>query len=170
MKKLMMLAVLLGPPGARAEGQEAKRKVVTTLPFLAHIAQRVGGHRVTAVAVAQPTRDPHAIQADPIMQRQAGEADLFIYSGRGLDLWAKDVIQGSGNTRIQAGHGQLVAVKDCTVLELPKILSKEWGDIHPEGTPHDWLDPFNFKQIARNVCGSLSAIDSAGMAEYETNL
>ncbi len=149
---------------------DEKIRIVTTLNVLRHVADKVGGDRVTAVAVALPTRDPHYIQADPLMQRQAGEAALFIYLGRGLDLWAKDVVQGSGNVRIQTGAGQLMAVRDCTVRELPKVLSKEWGDIHAEGNPHVWLDPLNLKIIAKNTWEGLCAVDPSGKATYEANL
>ena len=158
----LILALAVCTSGGSAHAAPVKKlQIVTTLPILAHLAQRVGGSRVTAVAVAQATRDPHTVQADPVMQRQAGKADLFIYLGRSLDIWAKDIIQGSGNPRIQKGDGQLMASKDCTVLELPRVISKEWGDIHPEGNPHIWLDPFNAEQMARNIeaglCRSCSA-------------
>lgn len=162
MNLLMMLALA-------AQGDE-KVKVVTTLPFLAHVAQKVGGDRVEAVALGHPKRDPHYLQADPVMQKTAGGASLFIQCGRGLDLWANDVVQHSGNPKIQGGSGRLTASKDCSALELPKVISKEWGDIHPEGNPHVWLDPLNMRTIAKNTYDALVAIDPKGKDVYEKNL
>jgi len=164
MKLLIMLALL----GATQD--DKKVKVVTTLQALCHVAQKVGGDRVVATVLVHPRRDPHRATADPQMQKEAGRADLFIELGRSLEVWAKDVVQNSGNTRIQTGAGRLFAGKGCSVEEVPQVLSKEWGDIHPEGNPHVWLDPLNIKTIAKNVAEALSSVDPEGKGTYEANL
>ncbi len=170
MKKMLALALAMAP--GPTESQESKKtvRVVTTLNVFRHVAEKIGGGRVSAAALAHPKRDPHYLQADPVMQKTAGGADLFIQNGRSLDLWANDVVQHSGNVRIQTSHGRLTASHECSVLEMPRQISKEWGDIHPEGNPHVWLDPLNLKQIARNTHGALCAVDPAGRATYDENL
>lgn len=169
MKRCLILALALAP-SAGAEQERKKVRVVTTLNVYRHLAEKIGGDRVTAVALAHPRRDPHYLQADPVMQKTAGGADLFIQNGRSLDLWANDVVRESGNTRIQTGKGRLHASTGCTVLEVPKVISKEWGDVHPEGNPHVWLDPLNGKVIAKNIFEALCAVDPEGKATYEANL
>jgi ABC-type Zn uptake system ZnuABC Zn-binding protein ZnuA len=88
-----------------------------------------------------------------------------------LELWAGKVVEGSGNPRIQAGQpARVVASSGVTALELPRELSREWGDVHPYGNPHVWLDPLNAKDMAANIAAGLEAVDPAHKDEYEANL
>src|SRR2546423_13199555 len=48
--------------GAQATAQ---LKVVATTPDLASAAREIGGDRVNVVALAQPTEDPHFVDAKP---------------------------------------------------------------------------------------------------------
>lgn len=151
--------------------QDEPVRVVTTLGVLKYVAEQVGGDRVQAAALAPAGQDPHYIVPTPDLQRKASEARLFIQVGRGLELWAKNVIDGSGNTKIAPGQpGHVWASTSCPLLELPKELSREWGDIHPEGNPHVWLDPLSVRVIAANVCEALCKVDTAGAEAYRKNL
>lgn len=158
MNALILLALLTQ--------SDEKIEVVTTLNVYRHLAEKIGGDRVKASALVHPKRDPHYLSADPEMQKRAGKAKLFVETGRGLEPWANDVIQHSGNPKLL----RVVASKKCSVEEVPEVLSKAWGDIHPEGNPHVWLDPDNFRTIAKNVCEGLAAVDPSGKATYEANL
>ncbi len=151
--------------------QDEPVRVVTTLGVLKYVAEQVGGDRVRAAALAPAGQDPHTIVPTPDLQRKAAEAQLFVQVGRGLELWAKNVIDGSGNTKIAPGQpGHVWASTSCPLLELPKELSREWGDIHPEGNPHVWLDPLSIRIIAANVCEALCKVDPAGAESYRKNL
>src|SRR3972149_2679458 len=87
-----------------------KLKVVTTLGYLKYVADQVGGDRVEVVALANPKQDPHYVTPTPRMNEVSNAADFFIENGLNLDLWAKNVLDASGNPRIQpGGPGHLVA-------------------------------------------------------------
>lgn len=156
--------------GVGAQESAKKVNVLTTLNILKHICERIGGDRVSVKALADPRQDPHSIQAKPTMQEAAADADLFIEIGRGLDIWADNVVQNSGNTRIQTGGNRLVASEGCSTEELPNILSREGGDIHAQGNPHVWLDPLNVKIIARNIAAALSRFERRYEDEFKGNL
>jgi ABC-type Zn uptake system ZnuABC Zn-binding protein ZnuA len=146
-------------------------KVVTTLSLLRHLAEEVGGDLVSAENLCSPKQDPHYLEAKLSFQRKAHEADLFISLGLDLDKWAKDVVDGSGNIKIQVGQpGNLIASKNIKVRELSSVISREWGDIHPYGNPHVWLDPVNVRQIAFNIAEALKKIDSANKDAYDKRL
>lgn len=169
------LAVLLSAFGVeRAHAlplAENKLKVVTTLGVLADLARAVGGERVEVEALADPREDPHFVQPRPTLMKRAREADLFVELGMQLELWAQKVVEGSGNPRIQSGQpARVVASSGVTALELPRELSREWGDVHPYGNPHVWLDPLNAKDLAANIARGLEAVDAAHAAEYEAHL
>lgn len=163
------LAAALAAPAATAAPD--KVSVVTTLNVLAWVARDLGGDRVSVTALARPNQDPHTLVAKPTFKLAAKNADLFVEVGLGLDVWASAVTDASGNPEIQTGQkGRVVASEGITTRELPATLSKAWGDIHPYGNPHVWLDPVNMKQIAANVAAGLTRVDPAGKDVYAANL
>ncbi len=154
-----------------ALSQGKKLKVVTTLNYLRYLAQEVGGDHVDAVALANPKQDPHYVTPTPRMNQITSDADLFIENGLSLDLWAANVIQASGNPSIGVGNpGHLIATINVPVKELPTEVSRAWGDIHPQGNPHVWLDPLNVRIIAANIAQRLKELDPQDAADYQKNL
>src|SRR5579862_1622859 len=159
-KKVLTLLLAIGLLQVTAFSQDHKLKVVTTLNYLRYVAQQVGGDKVEAVALANPQQDPHYVTPTPRMNEVASDADLFIESGLSLDIWSKNVLDASGNPKIQPGNpGYMVATINVPVKELPTEVSRAWGDIHPQGNPHAWLDPMNIKIVADNIAERLGKID-----------
>jgi zinc/manganese transport system substrate-binding protein len=164
----LLLALIVSTPAVAAP---KKVSVVTTLNVLAGIARDIGGDRVNATALAKANQDPHTLVAKPTFKVLAKNANLFIEIGLGLDIWASAVTDASGNPNIGPGQkGRVVASEGIVTRELPSTLSKAWGDIHPNGNPHVWLDPVNAKQVAANIAAGLIRVDPDGKATYEANL
>lgn len=164
---------LLGAPSARAAQTESSEplEVVTTLGVLASLAEEVGGSHVHVDCLSDPRQDPHYIEPRPTLMQKARAADAFIEIGLDLELWAEKVVSGSGNPRVQAGQpGRIVASTGVVTLELPQVLSREWGDVHPYGNPHVWLDPLNAKILAENIANAFAKLDAPHEAEYRANL
>jgi zinc/manganese transport system substrate-binding protein len=167
---LLAASLVALAPAARADSGK-KVPVVTTLNVLASIAREVGGDRVTVTALASPKQDPHTLVAKPTFKLAAKKAALFVELGLELDRWGSAVTDASGNPDIQTGQkGRVVATEGVPTKELPATLSKAWGDIHPYGNPHVWLDPVNVKQMAQNIAAGLSRVDPAGKETYESRL
>ncbi len=170
MRTLLALFVI-ALVATRAPAAPKKVNVVTTLNVLASITQAVGGDRVSVTALAKPTQDPHTLVAKPTFKVAAKNAQLFVELGLDLDKWGSAVTDASGNPDIQLGQkGRVVASEGIETRELPATLSKAWGDIHPQGNPHVWLDPVNAKQIAKNIVAGLSRVDPEGAQTYAANL
>ena len=98
------------------------------------------------------------------------DADLFIQIGRSLELWAPLVINSSGNAKLISGQNVVTASEGVQALEVPKELSRQQGDIHPQGNPHIWLSPKATLKIAENIKNALIKVDAAHKSTYETNL
>lgn len=162
------LFVLLIWNGA-AFAQEKKIHVVCTLPILKALTQEVGGDRVEVIALARGDQDPHFVSPTPVLMKKTREADLFVENGISLELWAEEVVNGSGNSKIFRGKpGRVVASKGIATLEIPSVLTREMGDIHPQGNPHVWLDPLLAKIQATNIAEALKSVDPSGAAYYES--
>jgi len=159
---------------AMAPSQDAngdKLKVVVTLSVLKSLAQEVGGDRVDVDELADPAQDPHFVQPRPTLMKKAHDADVFVEVGLQLELWAQKVVDGAGNPKIQQGApGRVVATEGIPTLEMPKTLSREWGDVHPYGNPHVWLDPVRARKMAANLAAGFERVDPAHKADYETRL
>jgi zinc/manganese transport system substrate-binding protein len=154
---------LLGVTATAARTGEAplpkKLVVVCTLPTLAALAEEVGGDRIEAVSLAKGDQDPHFVSPTPVLMQKTRGADLFIEVGMSLELWADAVVAGSGNPAIAAGRpGRVVASAGIPALEVPERVSRELGDIHPQGNPHLWLDPVRAKRMAANIARALETV------------
>jgi len=167
----LLVGLVVGWPWSAAVAATKPLKVVTTLPVLASLTRAVGGERVEVRALAKAFQDPHFVQPRPTLMKAVRDADVFIESGLGLELWAEKVTAGSGNPRVQRGRpGRIVASLGVPTLEVPAILSREWGDVHPQGNPHIWLDPLIAKKMAGNIAAGLAAVDPPGRADYQAGL
>jgi len=167
------IALALAVPAAAQAASPAAPplKVVTTLSVLGDLAREVGGDRVEVETLADPREDPHFVQPRPTLMQRARAADAFVELGLQLEMWAGKVVEGSGNTKIQTGQpGRIVASAGIPTLELPQQLSREWGDVHPFGNPHIWLDPLNAKDMAANVAHGLERVDPDHKDGYEERL
>jgi zinc/manganese transport system substrate-binding protein len=167
--KMILLGVaFLLAFGGLAFPQAKKVKVVCTLPTIKALAEEVGGDRVEVTALAKGDQDPHTVSPTPVLMRKTREADIFIENGFSLELWADEVVNGSGNHKIFRGTpGRVIAGNGISTLEIPAVITREMGDIHPQGNPHVWLDPLQAKIEAGNICDALKAADPAGAAYYD---
>ena len=157
---------MLAPFSAAAD---KKVLVVCTLPTLKALTEEVGGNRVDVIALARGDQDPHFVTPTPVLMQRTRSADLFIENGFSLELWADQVVNGSGNPRIFRGTpGRITAGNGISALEIPSVLSREFGDIHPQGNPHVWLDPLLVKVQAGNIADALKIADPGGAAYYES--
>ena len=154
---LLAFALLLAAPGARAH--EEKTVVVATLPYLAEVARAVGGDLVQVESLVPPGTDPHFLVPTPALSVRLGQADVFLENGFQLELFSERVIDGARNQRIRPGTpGHTYAAQGILAIQVPAQQSRAFGDIHPGGNPHVWLDPMNLKVVARNVEACLNKV------------
>ncbi|MFQ5684150.1 MAG: metal ABC transporter substrate-binding protein [Candidatus Binatia bacterium] len=166
---ISILSLWLQIPGLSSGAQGTKVHVVCTLPTLKALTEEVGGDRVEVIALARGDQDPHFVTPTPVLMQKTRRADLFIESGFSLELWADQVVNGSGNPKIFRGtRRRIIAGSGIAPLEVPSVLSREMGDIHPQGNPHVWLDPLRAKVQAGNIAEALKSVDPAGAAYYES--
>jgi zinc/manganese transport system substrate-binding protein len=168
MKKfLAIFSILLLAGGVFA----APLKVVTTTPDLADLARQVGGDRVKVDCLSRGSQDPHFVEAKPSLIVKVRDADLFIQTGLDLEIgWAPLLIQGARNPRVQRGaKGFLDASTLVHPQDVPTIVSRAAGDVHPGGNPHFLADPHNALAVLKGLEGKLTELDPAGAAVYKKN-
>lgn len=153
---------------ARAEG---KKKIACTLPSVEALVREVGGDKVEAFSLAAGDQDPHFVSPTPSLMKKVRGADMLFEIGMQLELWADQVADGSGNSKIfKSGAGRVQVSSGIPKLEVPSSISRAQGDIHPEGNPHLWLDPVRAKMMADNVARALKSADPANASYYDGRL
>jgi zinc/manganese transport system substrate-binding protein len=153
--------------GAFAFPAVAALNVFACEPEWAALAQELGGDKVSVASATTAMQDPHRIEARPSLIARIRNADLVICSGSELEVgWLPLLLTQSGNSRIQPGsRGNIEASQHVVKLEIPKVIDRSLGDIHPGGNPHVHLDPRNIAKVAQIVTARLSELDRAS-AEY----
>ncbi len=133
------------------------------------LVNEMAGSRAKVFVATTAMQNPHLVQARPSLISHARLADLIIYSGAELEVgYLPVIVQQSGNDKIQVGKtGNLDASKYVPLIEVPTILDRSQGDVHPMGNPHIHYDPRNMIRVGAELRRRLTEIDPAGATEYE---
>jgi zinc/manganese transport system substrate-binding protein len=136
----------------------------------AALAQELGGDKVAATSATTAFQDAHHIEARPSLIARVRNADLVVCSGAELEVgWLPLLLTQSGNDRIQPGSpGFLEASQLVVRLEVPRVLDRSMGDVHPSGNPHVHLDPRNIARIAEGLAARLAELDHANAGTYRS--
>jgi zinc/manganese transport system substrate-binding protein len=170
MKRLLIwLAVPLGVLAVSSPALAAL-EVFACEPEWGALVNEIAGDRAKVFVATTAMQNPHLVQARPSLIAHARLADLIIYSGAELEVgYLPLVLQQSGNDKIQLGKvGNLDASKYVPLIEVPPVLDRSLGDLHPLGNPHIHYDPRNMILVGEELKKRLAAIDPSGTAEYDS--
>jgi len=139
-------------------------------PEWAALAQELGGDKVSTVSATTAFQDPHHIEARPSLIARMRGADLVVCSGSELEVgWLPLLLQQSGNGKVQPGSpGYIEASQYVVRLEVPRVLDRSMGDVHPGGNPHIQTDPRNIAKVATVMAERLAQLDGANAATYRS--
>lgn len=147
---------------------QAALNIFATLPEWGALAKEVGGDKVSVYVATNALQDPHRVEAKPSLIAKARQAQLVVATGAELEIgWLPVVQRESGNSRIQLGQpGYFEAASAVNMLEVPAVLDRSHGDVHPGGNPHIQLDPHNILKVARALLARLEEVDPANASAY----
>lgn len=161
-----LAAIVLAAAGLPAH---AALKVFACEPEWAALAKELGGDQLSVYSATTALQDPHRVEARPSLIARIRSAELVICSGSELEIgWLPLLLAQSGNSRIQPGSpGYFEASRYVPRLEIPSVIDRAQGDIHPSGNPHVHLDPRNIAKIAEALGARLGELDPADGAVYK---
>jgi len=164
-KLLVTLSLSLIPLSA-----SAALKVFACEPEWAALIQELAGDKASPYAATTAQQDVHHIQARPSLIARVRSADLVICTGSELEIgWLPLLLTQSGNGRIQPGNpGYFEASRYVAKLEVPKVIDRSLGDIHPGGNPHIHTDPRNIAKVAEALIERLAQLDPANAPTYRS--
>jgi ABC-type Zn uptake system ZnuABC Zn-binding protein ZnuA len=154
-----------GPAGGLAAGRV---RVVTSLTDLKALTEAVGGDLVEVESLARGNQNPHDIEIRPSLMLRLRRADLLVRNGAGGDPWVEPLVVGSQNPRILRGApGYVDASHGVDITPPTTPVSREHGDVHPEGDPHYTLDPANAPTVTANIVAGLARVAPQHAAAFE---
>ena len=141
-------------------------------PEWAALVQELAAGKADIYAATTALQDPHHVQARPSLIAHARRAQLLVCTGSELEIgWLPVIQRESSNPDIAPGKpGNFEATHYVTMLEVPSVLSRSEGDVHPGGNPHIQLDARNFLPIAQALSQRMSELDPANAAYYKARL
>jgi zinc/manganese transport system substrate-binding protein len=161
MKKiLIVILILISSIGF------ANVKAVTTLTIIYDLVQNIGKDKVDVDYLCRGNQDPHFLEVMPSYMLKLRNADLIFEVGLDLEKWLPQLIDGSRNTNIQI----IDLSQEIEKKEVPSTkMDARYGDVHPYGNPHYYLDPLDVKIMAKEVYDALATQDPENASYYEKN-
>ena len=163
-----LLALLTVVPAA---GTDAKLRVVATIPDLADLTREVGGAHVDVSSIARGKENLHNVLARPSHLVALSKADALVQVGLSMEMsFVPGLLEGCGNPKVRPGGVGFISVSDgWQPIQVPEVLSRQGGDLHPQGNPHMNIDPRAGRHIAGRICEGLSRVAPQWQAEFEAN-
>ena len=154
-----------------------KITVITTLFPLYDFARAVGGGNVEVSLLLPPGVEPHSFEPKPADVVKINSAEIFIYTGKFMEVWAEDIIKGVINKNLLV----VDTSKGITLMKENEEHEHENKDEHEEESkhehhhhggvdPHVWLNFDNTKIMVKNIADALIYKDPSHKKEYEANL
>ena len=158
-------------PAAKTKAMESKKmlKVMASFYSMYDFAAKIGGDKAEVITMVPSGTEPHDWEPAAADIRNLEEADLFIYSGAGMEHWVDDVLASLDNKdliSVEASEG--VALRDGH-----RHSHEDEGAVEPEEEgqydPHVWLSPLNAEKEMENIKNAYIKADPDNRDYYEAN-
>ena len=147
-------------------------EVFATVPEWGALARELGGDDVDVYTATTALQNVHRIQARPSLIAKYRQADLVIATGADLESgWLPALAEKGNNPRVRAGApGFFEAFRHVKMLEVPEVLDRSLGDVHPYGNPHIQSDARNILAIAGPLAERMAQLDPEHAAAHRARL
>ena len=135
--------------------------VFATVPEWGALAQELGGPDVKVYTATTALQNVHRIQARPSLIAKYRQAELVVATGADLEAgWLPALVEKGNNPDARPGTpGYFEAFRHVKMLEVPEVLDRSMGDVHPYGNPHIQTSPHNVLAIAGPLAERMAQLD-----------
>ena len=146
----------------------AALNIFACTPEWGALSRELAGDKANIYVATNALQDPHHVEARPSLIARARSADLVVCTGAQLEIgWLPLVLTQAGNAKIQVGQpGYFEAAQHVVLLEVPTLVDRSQGDVHPGGNPHIHLDPRNIAKIAAALSERMAQLDPPDADNY----
>lgn len=161
MKKLLIVFILLVSSHCIADVN-----AVATTTIIYDLVKNIGKDKIDVDYLCRGNQDPHFLEVMPSYMLKLRKADLVFKVGLDLEKWLPQLIDGSRNTNIEV----IDLSQDIDKEEIPTTkMDARYGDVHPYGNPHYYLDPLDVKIMVNEIYNALATQDPENAGYYEKN-
>lgn len=136
-----------------------KLKVMASFYPMYDFAVKIGGDKAEVTVMIPDGTEPHDWEPAASDIKNLEEANLFIYSGAGMEHWVDDVLASLDNKK-------LVSVEASKGLALR---AGNGDEEQKQYDPHVWLSPENAKHEMENIKNAFVEADPDNKSYYEAN-
>jgi len=158
-------------PQTSAEERDGKLLVYASIYPMYDFAQKIGGDKIDLRMMVPPGAEPHDWEPTAKLMAQMEKADVFIYNGVNMEMWADKLVKSISSEKlkvVEASSGvSLIKLEDREEGEYGKHEGEE--DNHGDYDPHVWLDPMRALKQAENIKNAFVAADEENREFYESN-
>ena len=151
---LLFLVVASGMFSALAH---ADLTVASLSTITTDLARTIGGNHVRVVGLIKPGVDPHEFEATPDDVKNVANADLVLFTGKGIEGYLSKLEEAAG------GSAKFINVGKS----IPSITMTEGASQVVD--PHWWHSAENMKVASRVVAAAFENSDPAHAQDYEKN-
>jgi zinc transport system substrate-binding protein len=147
--------------------------LVTTVPPMGWLAERVGGDNVDVVVMVEPGEDPHTYEPSPADMQGMGEADAYItvdlefeeawlprFADINPDMVIVDAAEGIEKLAAEEAHAEDEHAEDEHA---------EDEHAHGEEDAHVWTSPAAMAVMGHTLADRLGALDPDNADTYKAN-
>lgn len=155
---------IINKPAPVDQTNESNLLQVSTSFFpLAEFAKKIGGDLVQVTTVTPETLEPHDFEPTPGDVTNIYKADIFLYNGAGVDVWAERLTPDLD----RQGVAVFGFTNDLTLFEADETLDHQNERSYETILdPHIWLSPSFVKENTSRIADVFISADPEHAAEY----
>ncbi|WAG57835.1 metal ABC transporter substrate-binding protein [Clostridium estertheticum] len=143
------------------KSDKSKLQVVVSFNPLKEFAEAVGKDKVQVKTVVPEGVEPHDFEPKIKDMKSISDADLFVYSGFGMETWVSKTLSAIDNKN-------LVVVDSSLGINPIKSQGDEVQE-HGQFDPHIWLSLKDAKIQTKNIKDAMVKADKKNKVYYEKN-
>lgn len=155
---------------------EKQLSVVASFYPMYDFAKKIGGDHVTVTDLVPAGTEPHDWEPSPSDVITLEKADVFVYSGAGMEPWVTSVLNTLENKNlvtVEASDGITLRhgfhEEEETAASSSAAASGSAQAADADVDPHVWLAPLNAKIEMENIKNAFVQADPDHKADYEAN-
>ncbi|MEY8001405.1 metal ABC transporter substrate-binding protein [Clostridium sp. Mt-5] len=172
--KLSVLAAILscimfifsgcnGTGGTTANNKtQSKPKVVVSFNAMREFASAIGKDKIDITTIIPNGTEPHDFEPTVKDLKTLSNANVFVYSGLGMESWKDKIINSVGNKN-------LIVVDASKGISPIKNTANDEIKEHGQYDPHVWISLKNAQIESKNIKDALVKADSINKDFYEKN-
>ena len=145
-----------------------KLKIIATLYPQYDFAKQIVGDKADVELLLPAGVDSHSFDPTASDIINIGKSDMFIYTGKYMEVWADKVIKSTKSKKLK-----VVDTSKGITLDKPEENEEEGHEEpeehHHEYDPHIWTDPQYAKIMVDNIVKGLCEIDEKNADFYKAN-